>query len=174
MGPVRIDRGQDTATRYAHPTMPEARFFVRTSAVSASTVCHPFRRPSGIAAQRSERQGCRERRKGPGTALVRRPSERRWSEGTPCAQHSGPNVRGVLSFAYFSLHEQRKVRRRARRNLRCKAEESVTIHLGRHGPLHKWPIQWHSKHVAGTIKNGSQGFRFCTQLPLSDAADSRS
>src|SRR5690606_16444740 len=49
--------------------------------LSGSVKC-PFRRVSGIVAQRGEPHVCGERLKGPGTALVSRPSERRWSERT--------------------------------------------------------------------------------------------
>ena len=42
----------------------------------------PFRRPNGIRAEGCERHGCRERRKGPWMALVRRSPERGWNEGS--------------------------------------------------------------------------------------------
>ena len=63
----------------------------------------PVRRVSGIGVQGVERQGCRERRKGPRTALVRRPLERRCSERTRnAAKRSDGPYAGGPSFAYFS------------------------------------------------------------------------
>ncbi len=68
----------------------------------------PVRRVSGIGVQGVERQGCRERRKGPGTALVRRPLERRWNERTRNAakRSAGPYAGGVFSLLTFSLRKQ--------------------------------------------------------------------
>ena len=51
----------------------------------------PFRRPSGIVAQGSERHGCRERRKGPWMALVRRP---RSDDGTREVERSETRMQG--------------------------------------------------------------------------------
>jgi hypothetical protein len=63
----------------------------------------PVRRVSGIGVQGVEQHGCCERRKGPWTALVRRPTERRWRERTrnEAQRNAGPDV-GCPSFAYFS------------------------------------------------------------------------
>ncbi len=58
----------------------------------------PFRRPSGIVAEGSERHGCRERRKGPWMALVRRPPEQRWNEGSRAQRDPDAGARLFGSF----------------------------------------------------------------------------
>ena len=51
----------------------------------------------------------------------RRPSEQHRNEGS--LSKAKTRMQGGVSFAYFALHKQRKVRRRARRNLEPWAEE---------------------------------------------------
>ena len=68
----------------------------------------PVRRPSGVDVEGDWRQGCRQRRKGAWTPLVRRPLERRWSEGSLAAQPPDPDVGCAFSLVTFSLHRQRE------------------------------------------------------------------
>jgi len=70
--------------------------FLRTS--YQATPFAPFRRPSGIVAEGSERHGCRERRKGPWMALVRRPPEQRWNEGSRAQRDPDGGARLFGSF----------------------------------------------------------------------------
>src|SRR5690606_16406197 len=75
----------------------------------------PFRRPSGVAVQGSERHGCRKRRKGPWMALVRRPSGAATERGNPGA--AGAGCRGKRF--WLLLPRLAKVTRPAGRNKRC-------------------------------------------------------
>ena len=85
----------------------------------------PVRRVSGIGVQGVERHGCRERRKGPGTALVRRPLEQRWSERTRnvAKRSAGPYVGGP-SFAYFSWANKKS-------EAPCKAQPVASLVQGK-------------------------------------------
>src|SRR5690606_40824658 len=58
----------------------------------------PFQKGERNRCVEGEPQGCGESRKGPRMALVRRPSERRWSERTPA--QPGPNG-GARPFGSF-------------------------------------------------------------------------
>ena len=89
--------------------------------LGGSVAMGPVSRVSGIGAQRVEPQGCGERRRGPWMALVRRPSERRWSERTPSAQRSGPDVGCAFSLVTFSLHRA-AIRKQRESNSPCKAK----------------------------------------------------
>ena len=106
------------------PSIQMSRSFLRGS-MEPSENCRdartdsPVRRVSGVGVEGVERHGCRERRKGPGTALVRRPLEQRWSERTRnVAQRSdGPYAGCVSSWLLLLAAQQEEVTRRARRNL---------------------------------------------------------
>ena len=84
---------------------------IRTTNLQA-TPNAPFRRPNGIVVEGSEPHGCGERLKGPRMALVSRPLERRWSEGT--SPQARPDVGGKRFWLLFPRLE--KVTRPAGRN----------------------------------------------------------
>jgi len=89
---------------------PESTLRIEAKASLHARTNLPVSRVSGIGVEGVERQGCRERRKGPGTALVRRPLERRWNERTrnEAQRSAGPNVGGAFSLLTFSLRKQRE------------------------------------------------------------------
>jgi len=74
----------------------------------------PVRRPSAGTVQRGIWQGCQMRFDGPWMAHRDDP---RNSAGMRAVEQSETRMPGGVSFAYFSLHKQRKVRRPAGRNL---------------------------------------------------------
>ncbi len=84
----------------------------------------PFRRPSGIVAEGSERHGCRERRKGPWMALVRRPPERRWNEGSRAQRD--PDGRGKAFLLTFFATEKSESPSRAKQSSQAARKSATT------------------------------------------------
>ncbi len=82
----------------------------------------PVRRPSAGAAQQVSRQDAEKVPMGHGWPFG---ACLRSSAGAREVEHSETRMSGGVSFAYFSLHKQRKVRRPAGRKLQSRAEKSA-------------------------------------------------
>ena len=97
----------------------------RTQRFGSQTI--PVRRPSPGTVQRGIWHGCQMRNDGPWMALRDDP---RNSAGVRAVERSETRMPGGVSFAYFSLHKQRKVRRPAGRNLQPDTQQSpVGAHI---------------------------------------------
>ena len=104
---------------------PSSNVEFRTQRFGSQTI--PVRRPSPGTVQRGIWHGCQMRNDGPWMALR---DDTRNSAGVRAVERSETRMPGGVSFAYFSLRKQRKVRRPAGRNLQPDTQQSpVGAHI---------------------------------------------